>query len=61
MASLSNDKGKARDVLFVDGFKDNLLSVGQVCDKGCEFVFTSKGCKIQSVNLGQLIVKGIRT
>jgi hypothetical protein len=34
-------KGKAQYVLFVDGLKHNLLSVSQVCDKGCEVVFTS--------------------
>jgi hypothetical protein len=61
MVSLSNGKGKAQDVLFVDGLKHNLLSVSQVCDRGCKFVFTSKDCKIQSVNSGQLIAKGIRT
>ena len=37
-----NSKGKAQDVLFVDGLKHNLLSVSQVCDRGCEVVFTSK-------------------
>jgi hypothetical protein len=31
--NLSNGKGKAQDVLFVDGLKHNLLSVSQVCDK----------------------------
>jgi hypothetical protein len=61
MVSLSNGKGKAQDVLFVDGLKHNLLSVSQVCDRGCKVVFTSKDCKIQSVNSGQLIAKGIRT
>jgi hypothetical protein len=61
MVSLSNGKGKAQDVLFVDGLKHNLLSVSQVCDRGCEVVFTSKDCKIKSVNLGQLVAKGIRT
>ena len=30
MVSLSNGKGKAQDVLFVDGLKHNLLSVIQV-------------------------------
>jgi hypothetical protein len=50
IVSLSNGKGKAQDVLFVDGPKHNLLSVSQVCDKGCEVVFTSKDCKIKSVN-----------
>jgi hypothetical protein len=61
MISLSNGKGKAQDVLFVYVMKHNLLSVSQVCEKGCKFVFTSKDCKIQSVNSGQWIAKGIRT
>jgi hypothetical protein len=50
MVSLSNGKGKAQDVLFVDGVKHNLLSVSQVCDRGCKVVFTSKDFKIQSMN-----------
>jgi hypothetical protein len=61
MVSLSNGKGKAQDVLFVDGLKHNLLSVIQVCDKGCEVVFTSKNYKIKDLSSGQLIAKGIRT
>jgi hypothetical protein len=52
MVSLSNGKGKSQDVLFVDGMKHNLLSVIQVCDQGHEVVFTSKYCKIKSVNSG---------
>jgi hypothetical protein len=61
MVSLSNGKGKDQDVLFVEGMKHNLLSVSQVCDRGCEVIFTSKDCKIKYLNLGQLIAKGIRT
>jgi hypothetical protein len=61
MVSLNNGKGKSQYVLFVDGLKHNLLSVSQVCDKGCEVVFTSKDCKIKSLSLGQLVAKGIRT
>ena len=61
MVSLSNGKGKAQDVLFVDGLKHNLLSVSQVCDKGCEVFFTSKYFKIKFLNSGQLAAKGIRT
>jgi hypothetical protein len=61
IVSLSNSKGKAQDVLFVYGMKHNLLSVSQVCDRGCEVVLTSKYCKIKFVNSGQLVAKGIRT
>jgi hypothetical protein len=61
MVSLSNGKGKAQDVLLVDGLKHNFLSVIQMCDRGCEVVFTSKYCMIKSVNSGQVVAKGIRT
>ena len=61
MMKLSNGKRKAQDVLFVDGLTHNLLSVSQVCDRGCEVVFTSKSCKIKYVPSGQLVAKGIRT
>jgi hypothetical protein len=61
MVSLSNGKGKSQDVLLVDGLKHNLLSVSQMCDRGCEVLFTSKDCKIKSVNSGQVVAKGIRT
>jgi hypothetical protein len=58
---LSHGKGKAQDVLLVDGLKHNLLSVIQMCDRGCEVMFTSKDCKIKSVNSGQVVAQGIRT
>jgi hypothetical protein len=61
MVSLSNGKGKAQDVLLVDGLKHNLLSVIQICDKVFEVVFTSKDCKIKYVTSGQVVAKGIRT
>ena len=61
MVKLSNGKGKAQDVLFLDGLKHNLLSVIHVCDRGCEVVFTSKDWKIKSVSSGKLVTKGIRT
>ena len=50
IVSLSKGKRKAQDVLFVEGLKHNLLSVSQVCDRGCEVVFTSKDCRIKSVD-----------
>jgi hypothetical protein len=61
MVSLSNGKGKSQDVLLVYGLKHNLLSVSQMCDIGCEVVFTSKDYKIKSANSGQVVAKGRRT
>ena len=61
VVSLSNGKGKAQDVLFVDGLKHNLLSVSQMCDKGCEVLFIDKDCKIRNVSSGKLVAKGVRT
>jgi hypothetical protein len=61
MVSLSNGKGKAQDVLLVDGLKHNLLIVSQMCDRESELLFTSKDCKIKSINSGQVVAKGIRT
>ena len=49
MVKLSNGKGKSQYVLFVDGLKHNILSVSRICDRGCEFFFTSKDCKIKYV------------
>jgi hypothetical protein len=48
-------------VLFVEYLKHNLLSVSQVCDRGCEVFFTSKDYRIKTVDSGQLVAKGIRT
>jgi hypothetical protein len=50
MVSLSNGKVKDQDVSFVEGLKHNLLSVSQFCDQGCEVIFTSKDCRIKSMN-----------
>jgi hypothetical protein len=48
-------------VLLADGMKHNFLSVSQMCDRGCEVVFTFKDCKINFVNSGQAFKKFIRT
>ena len=50
LVSLSNRIRKDQDVLFVDGLNHNLLSVSQICDKGCEVTFTTKNCKIKTLN-----------
>jgi hypothetical protein len=61
LVSLGNGRYKAQDVLFVDGLKNNLLSVIQVCDRECEVTFTSKDCKIKTMNTREMIAKGVRT
>ena len=48
-ASLNNGRGEAQDVLFVDGLKANLLSVSQMCDKGCEVLFKAQDCEVRSI------------
>jgi hypothetical protein len=47
---LSSGRSKAQDVSFVDGLKNNLLSVSHICDRGCEVTFNPKNCKIKKVN-----------
>jgi hypothetical protein len=61
IVNLCNEKRKAQDVLLVEYLKHNLLSVSQVCDRGGEVVFTSKDCRIKTMDSGQLVAKGIRT
>jgi hypothetical protein len=61
MVILSNGKIKAQNVRLVHGMKHNMLSVNQMCENGCEVVFTSKDYKIKSINSGQVVAKGIRT
>jgi hypothetical protein len=57
---LCNGKRKSQDVLLVEDLKHNILSVSQFYDRGCEVVFTSKECRIKTVDSGQLVAKGIR-
>jgi hypothetical protein len=47
---LSNRRIKDKYVLFVDGLKNNLLNVIQICDRGCEVTFIAKNCKIKTIN-----------
>jgi hypothetical protein len=61
LVSLSNGRIKAQDVLFFDGLKHNILSVRKICDRGCEVAFTTKNCKINTVNTEELIAKGVKT
>jgi hypothetical protein len=61
LASLSNGRSKDQDVLFVDGLKNNHISVSKICDRGREVTFTAKNYKIKIVNTGEILAKGVRT
>jgi hypothetical protein len=58
-----NKKGKTKsqNMLYVDGIKNNLLSVSQMCDQEHNFHFHSKGCKVIDANIGKTIVKVVRS
>ena len=56
---LENGRGKAQDVLFVDGLKANLLNVSQMCDKGCEVLFRAKDCEVRSSTTRKTLIKGV--
>lgn len=57
--SLNNGKGKAYDVLFVDGLKHNLLSVSWMCNKGYDAIFRAQECEIILDITGKMLAKGI--
>ena len=54
------EKVKARNVMYVDGLKHNLLSVSQMCDQGNEVVFRSNGCVVHELDTGETMIKGTR-
>ena len=58
---IDNGRGKAQEVLFVDGLKANLLSVSQMCDKGCEVLFRAQDCVVRTSTTGKTLLKGVRT
>ncbi|XP_057986693.1 uncharacterized protein LOC131171239 [Hevea brasiliensis] len=47
-------------VLLVDGSKHNLLSVSQLCDKGCRVVFKSKSCFVSRMSDNKMLFIGKR-
>eukprot|EP00253_Pinus_taeda_P030947 PITA_30947 len=55
------EKVKARNVMYVDGLKHNLLSVSHMCDQGTEVIFRSNGCSVHDLHTGKTMIKRIRT
>ena len=54
------EKVKAKDVMYVDGLRHNLLSVSQMCDQGTKVVFSSRECVVHDLDTGKIIIKGKR-
>ena len=61
IVSLDNGNTNAWNVLYVEGLKNNLLSVIQICDQGYNLTFHSKGCEIRKETSGILVVNENRT
>jgi hypothetical protein len=49
-----------KDVLLVDGLKNNLLSISQFCDNGFTVSFNTQCCIIQHNNVKDIMFKGLR-
>ncbi|XP_057989065.1 uncharacterized protein LOC131172129 [Hevea brasiliensis] len=47
-------------VLLVDGLKHNLLSINQLCDKGCRVIFESKSCFVSRMSDNKMLFIGER-
>lgn len=55
------EKVKVGNVMYVDGLKNNMLSVSKMCDQGNEVVFWSKECVVHELDTRNAIIKGTRT
>jgi len=58
--AIINKNRRSVDTLLVEGLKQNLLSVGQMADKGNIIVFTSTKCKVMDEETGEVIARGYR-
>ena len=55
-----NSSTSIENVLLVKGLKHNLLSISQLCDKGCKVVFESLKCEVIDINTNKTILIGHR-
>jgi len=53
-------KARRGDVLYVEGLKHNLLSISQLCDKGCQVIFKTNSCEICLPNTKEVMLIGKR-
>ena len=59
VASIENEK--AQNVLYVEGLKHDLLSVGQLCDADYNVTFFAHHYEIRRNGSKQIIERGIRS
>lgn len=57
---LDNGRGKAKDVLFVYGMKQNLLNLSHICDWGYDLLFKAKNYQLKSLGTREIVVEAIR-
>jgi len=57
IVSLANGRGKANNVLFVNGLKHNILSVSEMCDQGYDVFFKAKNCQVNYAGMGKIVVE----
>ena len=55
------EKVNIGNFMYVYGLKHNLLSVSQTCDQGNEVLFQSNRCVVRELDIGETMIKGIRT
>ena len=51
----SNSSTHIENVLLVNGFKHNLLSINQLCDKGHKVIFECMSCQVIDVKTNMLV------
>ena len=60
VVNLGNEKLEAKNVLLIEDFKHNLLSVGKMCDQGYNLRFNSRKCEIKEADSGRLVATATR-
>jgi hypothetical protein len=61
IVSLDNGNTKTQNVFYVEGLKNNLISVIQMCDQGYNLTFHSKWCETRKETLRILVENENRT
>lgn len=57
IVSIVNGRCKAKNILFVEIEKHNLLSVSQMCDQAYDVLFRYKNFQIKFARIGEVMVE----